>query len=82
MKSRLCALVCLLALLVSCEQKSDIIIPTPAEKTVLIYFAADNSLARYVRYDIDEIMQGVQENSLSVSQHLLIYEDMGGSSCR
>ena len=80
MKGKLCALVCLLALLVSCEQKSDIIIPTPAEKTVLIYFAADNNLARYAREDIDEIVQGVQENSLSVSQHLLIYEDMGGTA--
>ena len=68
--------VCLLVFLVSCEQKTDIIIPTPAEKTVLVYLAADNNIGRYVQSDLDEIMRGVEENPLSVSQHLVIYDDI------
>lgn len=80
MKGKLFAWICLLAFLVSCEQKSDIIIPTPGEKTVLVYLAADNNIGRYVQSDLDEIMRGVKENPLSVSQHLVIYDDRGGEA--
>lgn len=80
MKVRLLIWVSLLAFLVSCEQKSDIVIPTPAEKTVLVYFAADNNLAQYVQLDIDEMKQGMEEHPLSVSQHLLLYKDTGGEA--
>ena len=72
--------VCLLVFLMSCEQKTDIIIPTPAEKTVLVYLAADNNIGRYVQSDLDEIMRGVEENPLPVSQHLVIYDDRGGAA--
>ena len=80
MKVRLLIGISLLAFLVSCEQKTDIIIPTPAEKTVLVYLAADNNIGRYVQSDLDEIMRGVEENPLSVSQHLVIYDDRGGEA--
>lgn len=80
MKVRLLIGISLLAFLVSCEQKSDIVIPTPAEKTVLVYFAADNNLAQYVQLDIDEMKQSMEEHPLSVSQHLLLYKDTGGEA--
>ena len=84
MKVRLLIWVSLLAFLVSCEQKSDIVIPTPAEKTVLVYFAANNKnmndLSSYVPLDIDEMKQSMEEHPLSVSQHLLLYKDTGGEA--
>ncbi len=80
MKVRLLIWVSLLAFLVSCEQRADIVIPTPAEKTVLVYFAADNNLAQYVQLDIDEMKQSMEEHPLSVSQHLLLYKDTGGEA--
>lgn len=80
MKVRLLIGISLLAFLVSCEQRADIVIPTPAEKTVLVYFAADNNLAKYVQFDIDEMKQSMEEHPLSVSQHLLLYKDTGGEA--
>lgn len=80
MKVRLLIGISLLAFLVSCEQRADIVIPTPAEKTVLVYFAADNNLAQYVQLDIDEMKQSMEEHPLSVSQHLLLYKDTGGEA--
>lgn len=81
MKVRLLIGISLLAFLVSCEQRSDIVIPTPAEKTVLVYFVADNNgLTQYVQLDIDEMKQSMEEHPLSVSQHLLLYKDTGGEA--
>lgn len=81
MKVQFLSIACVLILLLSsCEQKSEMIIHTPGERTVLVYFAADNNLSRYVQYDIDEMMEGMKEYPLSVSQHLLVYVDKGGEA--
>ena len=64
----------------ACEQKTEIIIPQPGERTVLIYFAADNDLAPFALEDIDELKEGVIVYGLPSDEHLLMYVDIGGTA--
>lgn len=64
----------------ACEQKTEIIIPQPGERTVLIYFAADNDLAPFALEDIDELKEGVIAYGLPSDEHLLMYVDIGGTA--
>ena len=53
----------------------------PAQRTVLIYFAADNSLALYARTDIEEIKEGLMSSPVE-GTHLLAYIDLGDGDAR
>lgn len=64
----------------ACEQKTEIIIPQLGERTVLIYFAADNDLASFALSDIEELKEGVVAYGLPSDEHLLMYVDVGGTA--
>lgn len=77
---RFVLLVSLVGGLTACEQKNEIIVHELGKRTVLIYFAADNSLASFVDGDLEELKKGIIANGLSASQHLLAYVDRGGEA--
>ena len=58
---------------VACE-KEEVVIPTTAPRTVLIYFAGDNSLSGYVSQNLRAIKEGIERDGLN-NGNLLIYTD-------
>ena len=58
---------------VACD-KEEVIIPTTAPRTVLIYFAGDNSLSGYVSQNLRAIKEGIERDGLN-NGNLLIYTD-------
>ena len=51
------------------------------ERTVLVYIAGDNNLARLAKKDVEEMKKGML-SLLSSSMHLLIYADWGDGDAR
>lgn len=70
----------LVASVTACEQENEMIVHEPGQRTVLIYFAADNNLASFVDDDLAELKRGIKEYGLFDSQHLLAYIDKGGEA--
>lgn len=67
--------------LTACEQENEMIVHEPGQRTVLIYFVADNNnLASFVDDDLAELKKGIKEYGLFDSQHLLAYIDKGGEA--
>lgn len=67
--------------LTACEQENEMIVHEPGQRTVLIYFVADNNkLASLVDDDLAELKKGIKEYGLLDSQHLLAYIDKGGEA--
>ena len=58
---------------VACD-KEEVVIPTTAPRTVLIYFAGDNSLSGYVSQNLRAIKEGIERDGLN-NGNLLIYTD-------
>lgn len=58
---------------VACD-KEEIVIPTTAPRTVLIYFAGDNSLSEYVSQNLRAIKEGIEQDGLN-NGNLLLYTD-------
>lgn len=58
---------------VACD-KEEVVIPTTAPRTVLIYFAGDNSLSGYVSQNLRAIKEGIERDRLN-NGNLLIYTD-------
>lgn len=58
---------------VACD-KEEVVIPTTAPRTVLIYFAGDNSLSGYVSQNLRAIKKGIERDGLN-NGNLLIYTD-------
>lgn len=58
---------------VACD-KEEVVIPTTAPRTVLIYFAGDNSLSGYVSQNLRAIKEGIEQDGLN-NGNLLIYTD-------
>lgn len=58
---------------VACD-KEEVVIPTTAPRTVLIYFAGDNSLSNYVSKNLSMIKEGIKQEGLN-NGNLLIYTD-------
>lgn len=58
---------------VACD-KEEVVIPTTAPRTVLIYFAGDNSLSGYVSQNLKMIKEGIEQDGLN-NGNLLIYTD-------
>lgn len=73
-------LVLLVGCLTACEQENEMIVHEPGQRTVLIYFVADNNLAAYVADDLDELKAGIATYGLFDSQHVLAYVDRGGQA--
>lgn len=73
-------LVLLVGCLTACEQENEMIVHEPGQRTVLIYFVADNNLASYVAGDLDELKAGIATYGLFDSQHVLAYVDRGGQA--
>ena len=49
---------------VACD-KEEVVIPTTAPRTVLIYFAGDNSLSGYVSQNLRAIKEGIERDGLN-----------------
>ena len=73
-------MVLLVGCLTACEQENEMIVHEPGQRTVLIYFVADNNLASYVAGDLDELKAGIATYGLFDSQHVLAYVDRGGQA--
>ena len=58
---------------VACD-KEEVVIPTTAPRTVLIYFAGDNSLSGYVSQTLRAIKEGIERDGLN-NGYLLIYSE-------
>lgn len=84
----------MLVLLASCGDGDEPVVPgpdgpdypdlpdvSPAQRTVLIYFAADNSLSQYAQTDIEEVKEGLESCSME-DLHLLVYIDLGDGDAR
>ena len=54
--------------------QGQVVIPTTAPRTVLIYFAGDNSLSGYVSQNLRAIKEGIERDGLN-NGNLLIYTD-------
>lgn len=71
---------CLGACVIACssDDDEDIIEPEPpattAERTVLLYIAAENSLARYVNFDLLELKEGIA-SSLPENNNMVVFTD-------
>lgn len=52
--------------------------PGPANRTVVVYMMAENSLSDYARLDIDEMIQGA--SSIPDNDHLIVFLDNANSS--
>lgn len=50
---------------------------TQSDHTILIYFAADNSLRSYCKDDLAEVKEGMKQVSASSRNHLIVYCDLG-----
>lgn len=46
-------------------------------RTVLVYMAADNSLSKFVKADLDELKEGMASIGNAAGMHLLVYIDTG-----
>lgn len=74
-------LILLIGGLTACEQENEMIVHEPGQRTVLIYFVADNNgLASWLTYDLDELKAGIATYGLFDSQHVLAYVDRGGQA--
>ena len=84
----------MLVLLASCGDGDEPVVPgpgpdgpdypdlpdvSPAKRTVLIYFAADNNLASFARTDLEEAKAGLLASTVE-GAHLLVYCDFGGDA--
>ena len=49
---------------VACD-KEEVVIPTTAPRTALIYFAGDNSLSGYVSQNLRAIKEGIERDGLN-----------------
>ncbi len=76
---KLLSCLCLVVCLSACEQENEIEVVTP-ERTVLVYFAADNNLSSFAMEDLEELKAGIVSSGLSKTQHLLVYVDTGGEA--
>lgn len=70
----------LILALVACD-KEEPTIETPATRTVLIYFAGDNSLSSYVSQNIQMIKEGLLQDQVD-NGNLLLYIDRRGETPR
>lgn len=70
---------CTLLLFSACVEE-DRPAPEPPERTVLLYMAADNNLARFAREDLEEAKLGMAR--VSSSACLMVYADMGDGNAQ
>lgn len=62
-------------LFAACDDSKDEPQPIPADRTVLVYMAADNSLSSFADADIEEMMAGMKNVDTSVSNLCLYVDD-------
>lgn len=65
-------------LLYSCSEKGDepdVPSINDARRTVLVYMSANNNLARYAPYDIEEMEKGVKNGALKKGDRLLVFHE-------
>jgi hypothetical protein len=67
----------LMSLLTACCNEEQAVEPLPAKITVLVYMVADNSLSGEVEQNIESIMCGIKNNT--VSGNVVIYVDQLGN---
>lgn len=71
-------MIALAATLYSCHKDDDDPVDKRAQRTVLVYMAAENNLMRFASDDLEEMMLG--SLSLKEDQNLIVYVDKANSS--
>ena len=62
----------------ACSKHHDELADVPAERTVILYFSAENSIATFGNTDVNEIKQGA--SYLKEGQKMVLFFDYGGTS--